>query len=87
VLGPPGSHPDSCSIAAELGAGEVAEHDRRVEGAMHAGRFERLGQRGSPGVAAAAARGRDEHDRALGLARGEHPRELEQGGGPRQLGG
>ena len=49
----------------------------------------RSARRRSPsraGVAAAAAAGRDEHDRALRLARGEHARELEQRGGPRQLG-
>ena len=37
--------------------------------------------RRAPGVAAAATARRDEHDRALGLARGEHARELEQRGG------
>ena len=38
-----------------------------------------------PGVAAAAAARRCEHDRALGLARGEHARELQQRGGARQF--
>ena len=37
-------------------------------------------------VAAAAAAGRDEHDRPLGLARGEHARKLEQRRRPRQFG-
>ena len=39
-----------------------------------------------PGVAAAAAAGRDEDDRALRLARREHARQLEQRGRPRQFG-
>ena len=38
------------------------------------------------GVAAAASARRHQHDRALGLARREHARELQQRGGARQLG-
>ena len=72
---------------ARAGAGEVAEHDRRVEPGRRAGpgtsaRASCFG----PRVAAAPAAGRDEHDRALRLACREHPGELEQRRGARQLG-
>ncbi len=64
--------------AAQMGAGEVAEHDRGVEGAVQPGCFEAFGERRRTGITAAAAGRRDEHDRALGLPRGEHAGELEQ---------
>ncbi len=44
-----------------------------------------LGEVGGARVAAAAAAGGDEHDRAARLALGEDARELEQGGGAREL--
>ena len=60
--------------------GQVAEHDRRVEGPPSVG-----GEVRRTGIAAAAPAGRDEHDRALGLARGKHARELQQRGRAGQL--
>ena len=63
-------------------AGEVAEHDRRVERARR--RVSR--EVGRARVTAAAAARRHEDDRAPGLARGEHARELEQRRRPRQFG-
>ena len=63
------------------GAGEVAQHDRRVERPTPV-----PGEIGGAPIAAAAAAGGDEHDRATGLALGEHPRELQQRGRARQLG-
>ncbi len=62
-------------------AGEIAEHDRRVERAAVASR-----ELCRAGVAAAAAAGRDEDDRALRLARREHACELEQRRRARQFG-
>ncbi len=61
-------------------AGEVPEHDRRIEWSVQG-----AGQVGRPGVAPAAAAGRGEDDRALGLPGREDPGQLQQGGGAREL--
>ena len=67
---------------AGLAPGDVAEHDRGVDRAVGAVSAHAR----APAGARAAARGRDEHERRGQLADLEHPRQLEQRRGARQLG-